>query len=422
MSVATFPDIRFDLAAFIKPAQDQAQARDAKIKKFLNNILGTRPKRFCEMSGSEASVEKDIELVLVTGAGATYEFGLQSTKVPTMAEWSDALVEKISKASWSYVAATGLAEGLGGPEFERRLSRFLRQVSAFSQISSILAPSLNFQPADLSIADQTLSRWHTRTAFHLSKITDLIHESLYENFSGERIDLDAASNSYARLLRDLGIGNTDSLVDATTNYDPVGEYAIEQFGGLPDWGAPRHVRNPGSSLLRVDRIIDGLPRYVPVLHLHGRVGWYRRQDGGILHSADAARHEPGSGIPFIMQHDPDQAYNTEPVIRSLWEQFEQALRRARRVFVLGHSLNDRALVESLRKNISPPHRLAVGLLARKDDPGQIDQTATSTINVLREFLPAAGMITVRFGPDPIISAYGVRTWTERIKETTGLSG
>jgi hypothetical protein len=368
------------------------------------------------MSGSEFSGDKDIGLVLVAGAGATRDFGLQGTKVPMMTEWSNALVEKISAASRSYVTATGLAKDLDGPEFEKRLGQFLRQVPAFAQISSILKPSLSFQATDPSIVEQPLSQWHAQTALHLSKITDLIHESLYEHFSVECIDVTAAARSYARLLHDLRMGTADSLVYATTNYDPVGEYAIERLGALPDWGAPRQVHENGSAPLRVDRIIDGLPRYVPVLHLHGRVGWHRRQDDGAYQSAEIARHERGLGVPIITLPDTCQAANTEPVIGALWDQFERALRRARRVFVLGHSLNDRALVDSLRRNISPPHRLAVGILGREDDAGEVDPSAASTMNTVRDFLPGACMITVRFGPDPVISAQGVRTWVDRIEE------
>ena len=374
------------------------------------------------MSGSEVPVEKDIELVLVTGAGATREFGRYGTKVPTMAEWSNALAEKLDRTSGAYVTATGLARDLDAPEFERRLGRFLRQVPAFTQIGSLLKPSLSFQPSGPPIAERPLSRWHAQTEFHLSKITDLIHESLYESFSAESIDLDAAAQSYGQLLQDLRLGNADSLVYATTNYDLAGEHAIEQFGGLPDWGAPRQVRDSGSAPLRVDRIIDGLPRYVPVLHLRGRVGWHRRPDDGTLHSAEIAKHAPGLGTPVVALPGPGQAHDTEPVIALLWGQFEQALRRARRVFVLGHSLNDRALVESLRRNIWPAHRLAVGILGREDDAGEIDQTATATMNVLRHCLPGACMITVRFGPNPVISAQGVRTWTEGITVTPRLPG
>jgi len=365
------------------------------------------------MRGGAAPGDKDIELVLVTGAGATREFGLHGGKVPPMADWSGALVAKISSLSPGHLAATGLAAGLSGAQFEERLGRFLRQVPAFAQLSDMLRPSLSFADAGAP-AEQPLLRWHAQTMLQLSKITDLVHDSLQESFSAERIDLAAAARAYARLLQELRVGKMDTLVYATTNYDPAGEYAIEQSGRIPDWGAPRQVLSNGTSPLQVEAILDGLPRYVPVLHLHGRVGWLRRPGDGTPCSADAARWEPGRGMPIAMPPDLDHPYGGDPVIQSLWQQFELALRRARRVFVLGHSLGSRALVESLRRNISPPRRLAVGILASPDDPAEIDQGATPTMTTLRNCLPGAAMITVRFGPDPVISAQGVQAWTDRI--------
>ena len=64
----------------------------------------------------------------------------------------------------------------------------------------------------------------------------------------------------------------------------------------------------------------------------------------------------------------------------------------------------------------------MGILGREDDAGEIDQTATATMNVLWHCLPGACMITVRFGPNPVISAQGVRTWTEGITVTPRLPG
>ena len=31
--------------------------------------------------------------------------------------------------------------------------------------------------------------------------------------------------------------------------------------------------------LQLRTLLDGMPRYVPILHLHGRAGWYRRNEG-----------------------------------------------------------------------------------------------------------------------------------------------
>jgi len=45
---------------------------------------------------NEARPERDIDLVLVTGAGASHEFGVSGTRVPLMGDWSNALVNKIA--------------------------------------------------------------------------------------------------------------------------------------------------------------------------------------------------------------------------------------------------------------------------------------------------------------------------------------
>ena len=53
-----------------------------------------------------------------------------------------------------------------------------------------------------------------------------------------------------------------------------------------------------------DGLITTLPRYVPVLHLHGRIGWYRRiaGDGAFASAAcstPSLTHNRGNGIPII---------------------------------------------------------------------------------------------------------------------------
>jgi hypothetical protein len=291
--------------------------------------------------------DRDIDLVLVTGAGASHAFALDPTKLPLMRAWSDALVSKISARSWSYLEASGLEQGLDGPDFETRLGRFLQMERALPKIEQVLKPSLEFQGPPANLNEQSLREWHRVAIHHVREITNIIHESLYEAFSsGEGVDLDAAAQAYGTLLQQLGIGRTHSMVYATTNYDVVGEYVLERIAGLPDWGEVRSLLRGGESELRVDRLLDGMPRYIPVLHLHGRIGWYRR-GGSHPVSGDATRHRRDYGPPIVMLPDPDKAYDSDPIVYSLWSQFEEALKRARRVFVLGHSLNDRQLVEAI---------------------------------------------------------------------------
>jgi len=105
--------------------------------------------------------------------------------------------------------------------------------------------------------------------------------------------------------------------------------------------------------VRVSGLLSGMPRFVPVLHLHGRIGWFRRAEDQRIYSVHSPRYMRESGTPIIMLPDPDKAYDSDPVINEIWAQFEQALSRARSVFVLGHSLNDRLLVNALSTS-SPP--------------------------------------------------------------------
>jgi len=113
--------------------------------------------------------------------------------------------------------------------------------------------------------------------------------------------------------------------------------------------------------------------------------------------------------------DPEKAYDSEPIIHAIWEQFEQVLRRARRVFILGHSLSDKALVESLKRNIDPLSRLAAGILARDGNPDQIDPSADPMENMVRTSLPSAAVIPVRFASELLISIREIETWDERLR-------
>jgi hypothetical protein len=77
--------------------------------------------------------------------------------------------------------------------------------------------------------------------------------------------------------------------------------------------------------LEVSGIIDGIGRYVPVLHLHGRVGWYRRDQR--VYVANVIKHDQGFGVPIVMLPDPDKVYDQDDIIISRfteeggWPQF-----------------------------------------------------------------------------------------------------
>src|SRR5216683_3676486 len=185
-----------------------------------------------ELPSGKADGHRDIDLVLVTGAGASREFGVNGAKLPLMGDWSDELCSKL-QANFSYLKATGLSLRMLGDEFEAQLGKFLTDVESFRRIAKLLSPTLEFPPGSnnfQALRGGVLDAWHENASFHLDAIIDLIRQSLYEQFAEKASDLVAASSAYLALFRVLGVDTKTPFVYATTNYDTIAEYAIRQFG------------------------------------------------------------------------------------------------------------------------------------------------------------------------------------------------
>jgi hypothetical protein len=363
------------------------------------------------------AADRDLDLVLVTGAGASTALGASGSRLPMMGEWCDALVTKLIERN--YLGATGLYKQMEPAQFEEQLGRFLRQVTAWSQVEDVVIASKNFPEATNTSALSAvgvLDSWYSNTKFHLQQIVEEIHVCLYEQFAEPRYDPQKARDAYGDLLAALGINQSSQWVYATTNYDILGETAISLLGYRPDWGdVPSPDGSRPQQQVEVDGLLDGLPRFTPVLHLHGRVGWYRRELGvePSVYSSPVTRHQAAFGVPIVMLPDPEKAYDSEPIINSLWTQFISALRRAQRVFVLGHSLNDALLAEAIRDNV-PSEQLAITVLAAHDQRDTVDASAQPMAERLKEEFPGAAIIPIRFGVMDVY-AVAVQSWLQRAK-------
>jgi len=343
-------------------------------------------------------VERDIDMVVITGAGASAPLGRRGP-LPMMGAWSDALVKEINGLGSGRIEATGLELNLAPEKFEERLGHFLRSVNAFNQIKDLIGPSAEFQqygPQQQVIGVSTLDHWHSSTVQHLEGITNAINRTLYKLFGEPQVDPDKAIEAYRDLFARLGLQPTGSRwVFATTNYDTIGELVIHALGAMPDWGQPPRLDHNAEEPLNVDRLIEGLPRYVPVLHLHGRIGWFRRP-GGRIYGSSATHYDPGFGTPIVMLPDPQKDYGSDAVIQSIWLQFEDVLSRAKRVFILGHSLHDTALVDALKRHVQPSLRLAVSVYAGPGNGTEPDVTATEVARKVERELNGI-VVPMRFG-------------------------
>lgn len=368
---------------------------------------------------------RDIDLVLVTGAGASREFGARDKPLPLMADWSNALFEKLWKANTSYLEMTGLKKDLPGEKFEERLGTFLRQVQAFPSVADLIAQSMSLPdtPNDLK-AQGVLDRWIKNLTSHQGEILELINESLYEQFANRYLNVDGAAKAYEILLAALEVKpKFNSLVVATTNYDPLAEAALQKLGYLPDWGMSAYSRGQEEVFINVDNILEGMPRYTPVLHLHGRVGWHRRtgEDNRVYAQWSPQYSRHNSEIPVVMLPDPEKTYDGDDVINTIWGQFTEALSRAKLVFVLGHSLNDKRLVEALRHYVDSPERIIISLLADGDNTERFDQNlGTFVFDFIAKQFPDATLIPMKFREEPTFSIVKIPDLIKQFRSSVGI--
>jgi hypothetical protein len=356
--------------------------------------------------------ERDIDFVMITGAGASREFGVNGTKLALMGYWCEALIKRLNATNLTFTDITGLQPGLSGLQFEQRLGDFLRRVESFGEIEPLLRASTQFPGAPPNLGGDVLPEWHRQTVHQLDQIIEVIRGSLYEEFGAPSIDLGAAASAYSGLLTALGIGNGTRWAYATTNYDWIGDSVIRQLGGCPDYGAVTSTQSTAEGRLVLHNLLDGMPRYTPVLHIHGRVGWYRRR-GGEVYSSNITQHDMNYGVPIVMLPDPRKIYDSDDVINLVWSQFVSALRRAKRVFVLGHSLNDAALVRAIAENVEPLDRVGVALLCSPGNEGELDQNAGSVLQTVIDHLGNAAQIPMRFGDGLATGRTGIEKWLER---------
>jgi hypothetical protein len=314
--------------------------------------------------------DRDIACVLITGAGASRDLAAGADRFPLMSEWSDALTKYLGSRNQAYVEATGLKIGLDGPSFEEALGAFLQESQAFRRAKGLVSRTLHLPGIPSALHEQLLSEWYQQSSHSFSQITNAISESLYIEFGNKHIDQPRASAAYAGLLEALGIEmRSTKWVYATTNYDKVAEVALKGMKTFVDDGVRPGPYAGSEAEFDLEGLVSNCTaRRTPLLHLHGRIGWYRREDGSAF-SIDADQHDASFGSPIVMLPDLEKVYSDEPIVQEMWTEFREALRRARKVFIVGHSLHDEALLQALELEVSPTNRIAIGLKAseRRDD-------------------------------------------------------
>ena len=239
-------------------------------------------------------LDDPIDLVLVTGA-ASCEFGVNQTRLPLMAEWSALILRKLREVP-GFVEAVGLTEGMTGEQFEDRLGGFLRSVVAFRDVVWIARSARSDAPVQCA-----RDRGRREPPEHLGDMAragavpdrpgpwQALRVTVQE-LGAPNYDPALVRNAYANLLNQLGIDQHSRWVYATTNYDVIADAALESLGLTFEDGtrSPRFA-NSAERQFRVAGLLSVIDRDVPLLHLHGRVGWL-------------VRSGPGRSGPYAVDH------------------------------------------------------------------------------------------------------------------------
>jgi hypothetical protein len=361
--------------------------------------------------------DRDIELVLVTGAGASCGLGASGNQVAAMKDWAEKLANALASRNPGSALLVNLQYGMDGPEFESRLGKFLASARSFSDARDLMLASSNLTfspPLSNLLTRPNVEQWHQHTTFEIEQVFEVVHETLYVLFGDPSFDLNRARSSYEELLRQVGMGpGAANWVYATTNYDRIGDEALEQVGFRIAWGE-RHPVRAGEPIIDPDTLLDGVKTTVPVLHLHGRIGWYRRRaaEGGAAVAVNNAAYQPGIGTPIVMLPDPNKVYDSDPVINTIWGQFERALERAKRVLVVGHSLNDDQIVSAIAR-FAETADVGVTVFGHQSDPTKPYSNNDPILRICQDELPHATVIPIRFGEEGVPSPRLLDEWFAR---------
>jgi hypothetical protein len=341
-----------------------------------------------------------IDLVLVTGAGASAAFGASGARIAGMPEWCNHLCGALGARDSGAALLVGLNLQMKGPEFERQLGRFFASARAFRDAKELM----------------TIEDWHGQVTSKIDEASEVVHETLYALFGRPQVDLRRAEAAYRALLAEIGIGpGTANWVYATTNYDTIGDEALEGLRFRVE-SAERHPIRAGDTIIDPEPVLGRVAAGVPILHLHGKIGWYRRSadDGGQAIAVNMDSYQPGFGTALVMLPDPNKVYDSDPVINTIFGQFEEALSRARRVLVLGHSLSDDQIVSAIATHADPAG-LGVTVYGHPSDPDQPADPSDPIVKIQEERFPESSLIPIRFGeedaPDPI----RVKQWFTRVR-------
>lgn len=318
-----------------------------------------------------------------------------------MREWSRALTDELNRTILGLAGEIGLEPNMDGEAFETALGEFLAWSRALPIVQSLRGAG--YEALGMT-ADDKIDKYFTTAISRANQATNAIRKVLFELFGRNRFSQISAGQAYGALLERLNVPSGDQIYLATTNYDPSLELAFQHLGLGTETG---EIISPatGQRSLNLEGILgDARPNRLPILYLHGRVGWYVTPDGTLLATDSLSPYTETFGEPAILLPDPKKDYSLFAFTETMWHQFHQVIGQASKILVLGHSLNDHALVQALKEARIPT---AVGISIWPDPDYARRQR---DLQRLQGLMPSAHILPIDFGPTPTFHEDPMTRW------------
>jgi hypothetical protein len=341
-----------------------------------------------------------MKVVVITGAGASTELGPEDQPVPMMGGWADIVVRELNQSEENLATAIGLLEGLSSEAFEEVVGAFFAWQSYLPSVERFLRVG----GQSCGVLTGEIQQWLRRSNERANRTSEVLRRTLYDTFGAEAINETRAKRAYSKLISMVLPEEPRSLetrlVFATTNYDPAIEIALSGLGypvttGRSDRGFRTPELDPEGM---VERATEGV---IPVIHLHGAVGWYRSNGRIQVHGTEMGYNDT-LGEPALLMPDPDKDPARDSGVAELWVQFREALTSATHVLVAGHSLHDGKLVTEIRTAMDRGARVGVTYLATSDN--------NEETSFIVEALDGASPIRARLGPDLFMDLNHLDAW------------
>jgi hypothetical protein len=329
-----------------------------------------------------------MQLLLVTGAGASRELNAGADPIVLMDGWAEALRSEFGPALSELL---GLHNVRTAQEFEQHLGDLMRwlELHSFNERFAWMTSGIDQGRDD--VVNQFLRALENGRS-RGDRLERALDQSLFRQCGPSRFDVDVAATAYNYLLCNVtGTGDwPTSLICATTNYDRSLELALAKLDRRMRTGfAYDGIHVP---TLRADDL-GTFADDPSVLYLHGAVGWHRTEDGDVV-AYPADQFRPEIGRPAVLYPSKGKAIE-DSVVSGLWAELEAALDQASHVLVLGHGLGDDHLVSRLART-----RASLAVTYYRD----------SDLATVEKLLPHAAAVEMAFGPTPTWDVAAVRGW------------